>query len=134
MLSLDCKGNETLSTCSVSRIGINNHTRDSGVVCEQCVNCCAQGSCGEACFQTEQTTTLTASPAASQPTGLVIISSCSSDTLGVILGVTLVTLAAVVVGWTISCILMWKKMKGDKSFDNANQGYGEFMVCLCLQQ
>ena len=53
------------------------------------------GNSGEACLelttrQAEQTTTLTASPVTSQPTGLVItsdvLSCCSGDALRVILG------------------------------------------------
>ena len=134
VLSLDCKGNKTLSSCSVSQIGIHNHTHDSGVVCKPCVNCCDLSSSDETCLelttsQTEQTTTLEASP--------VIMSdvlSHSSDALWAILGVTLVILTVVVIGWTFSCILMWKKMKGENKFDNSNQGYGGFKACLYLQQ
>ncbi len=90
-----------------------NHTDDAGVACERCVDRCDLGSTREVCM----TTSPPGQTAETQGTVLNIPSLtggsliCFNDNiLGAFVGILLVVLLAVIIGWIATCILMRAKM------------------------
>lgn len=136
VLNFDCEGDEMqLSDCMVSSLPYANydHTDDAGVTCERCVDCCDLGSTRDACMTTESptrsatemmetqkpATDSTIAPMTDSTDGTynsgvsdrTIMCSNNETILGAIVGILIVLLVAVIIGWIATCILFKSKTK-----------------------
>ncbi len=125
VLNIDCVGDEIqLSECTVSLHANYDHTDDAGVACERCVDRCDLGSTREVCMTTsppDQTTETQGTVPRTNNLGMTGAAvTCFNDNiiLGAFVGVLLVVLIAVIIGWVATCILMRAKIKSGEYIMN----------------
>lgn len=110
-ISFDCEGEEMmLSECPVVSLlpyAKYDHTNDTGVTCERCIDHCDFGSTRNV-FMTTESSNVESN-----------ISVCSNErnTLGAIVGILIVLLVTVIIGWIATCILVQTKMKRKYNVD-----------------
>ena len=140
-VSIACQGDEVeFSACNVSTTTANyNHSRDSGVMCERCIDRCDLGSTREACLVTTASTMTTDDASDSSTTSVqeeemtsqestttiandgpdkqsaTATSSCYAA-LGAIIGILLVLLLVVTTGWITTCVLVQGRAKGRRDY------------------
>ncbi len=115
VLNIDCVGDEMqLFECTVSLHANYDHTDDAGVACERCVDRCDLGSARKVCMtasppgQSTETQLLKTTNIPSLTGGSLL---CFNDNiLGAFVGILLVVLIAIIIGWIATCILMRAKM------------------------
>ena len=136
IVSIACQGDEVeFSVCNVSTTTANyNHSRDSGVMCERCVDRCDLGSTCEACLVTTASTMATddatdldtSSKKEEEMTSQESTATIANDgldkrsaatnscyaALGAVVGIFLVLLLIVITGWITTCILFRAQAKG----------------------
>ncbi len=136
ILNFDCEGDEIqLSECTVSLLPNANydHTDDAGVTCERCIDRCDLGSTRDVCTTTAPTQMTSTQELVTETTDLPTVIYTTDNVVGAIdsvlinqtilsaiIGILIVVLVAVIIGWIATCILVRAKMKGDYAinFDN----------------
>ena len=104
-------GEIQLSECTVSLHANYDHTDDAGVACERCVDRCDLGSTREVCMTTTPPDqTMETQGTVTDILGMTGAAVVNDSVLGALVGILLVILIAITVGWIATCILMRAKM------------------------
>ena len=105
ILDIQCTGNESrLDLCTVSNNDRNyDHSNDAGVIClpRVVVNLCTNQSFFDSeckVFRTDVTTTD------------IPVMVIDNSLLGALLGITVIVLICIVIGWVLTCIVMKRKL------------------------
>ena len=113
ILGIQCTGNEDgFDLCNISSNDRNyDHSNDAGVICLSHTQFVSNLCTNEFIFDSECKmfrSDVTVSPTTDIP--LMVKDDSLPAVLGTLLGITVIVLICVVIGWVLTCILLWRKL------------------------